>query len=172
MSATPAAALAFPSKEIVKIEPKLGSGALILDAPCGFGRNALYLAKRGHRIVAADHDATRLDFVRSANPSLHVIQCDLNADGLPFVGGGFDALLIVHFIPARWSSLLTLLRPGGLLVIETMGGQGGNYLQLPAQGALRSVLGEGFDIEQYRERRVGPAGSKAVVANVVARKHP
>lgn len=169
-AAAAAAASASPSKEIVRIEPKLPSGALILDAPCGFGRNALYLAKRGHHVVCADHDVSRLEFVKGACPNLHAVHCDLNARGLPFAEERFDALLIVHFIPARWERLLTLLRPGGLLIIETMGGQGENYRELPQSGSLRTVLNEKFDCESYHERHVGPALADAVVVKLEARK--
>ncbi len=150
-ASSPVAASAFPSKAIIKIAPALRPKSLILDAPCGFGRNSFYLAERGHHVVCVDHDTARLSYVkkaRRASKNLHVVNCDLNARGLPFPEGGFDALLIVHFIPAYWDELLVLLRPGGLLFVETMGGQGGNYLELPRAGVdlrhrLDSTFGSG-----------------------------
>ncbi|WP_363323942.1 hypothetical protein [uncultured Bradyrhizobium sp.] len=39
----------------------------ILDAPCGFGRNALALAFRGYDVIAVDNDVARLKSLEASN---------------------------------------------------------------------------------------------------------
>jgi predicted RNA methylase len=58
-----------PSTTLMKFLVRITSsyGAPILDAPCGFGRNALALAARGYDVVAVDRDIDRLRFIEN-NP--------------------------------------------------------------------------------------------------------
>jgi SAM-dependent methyltransferase len=146
----------------------------VLDAPCGFGRNSLYLAALGYRVTGADLDRTRVRFLalrrEDAATRVGAVVCDLNAEQLPFARGSFGALLVVHFIPEQWGNYFDLLRPGGVLLFETMGGQGRNYLQLPKAGQIQSLLRSRFVAEIYHERHVGPPGVDAVSVKVVARK--
>jgi hypothetical protein len=89
---------------------------------------------------------------------------------LPFADASFGTLVIVHFIPEQWSVYFALLRSGGYLLFETMGGQGGNYLQLPIAGQMRALLDPRFRMSFYRERPVGPREAKAVAVRLVAHK--
>jgi predicted RNA methylase len=52
-----------PSTTLMKFLARITSsyGAPILDAPCGFGRNALALAVRGYDVVGVDRDIWRLN---------------------------------------------------------------------------------------------------------------
>jgi SAM-dependent methyltransferase len=150
----------------------------VLDAPCGFGRNSLFLAEPGYKVIGADTDRERIRFVASrarndprlVKKNLSLAVCDLQAQSLPFADASYGTLLIVHFIPEQWSNYLALLRTGGYLLFETMGGQGGNYLQLPRVGHMRALLGLGFRMSFYRERPVGPPEAHAVTVRLVARK--
>src|SRR5207253_1493126 len=63
-----------------------------------------------------------------------------------------------------------LLIPGGFLFLETVGGQGRNYHQLPAPGELRRLLPRTLRLEEYRERKVGPADAGAVAVKLFAVK--
>ena len=62
------------------------------------------------------------------------------------------------------------LRSGGYLLIETVGGYGGNYLELPKASELRRVLRRAFDITVYSERKVAPRGTDAVSVQLPAVK--
>lgn len=155
----------------------LDAGLTVLDAPCGFGRNSLFLAERGCNVIAVDIDHQRISFIASRISSeprlgqnIHLAFCDLNAASLPFGDARFDALLIVHFIPREWNPYLAILRTGGHLLFETMGGQGRNFLQLPCEGQMRKLLRPNFRISYYRERPVGPPGADAVTVKLVACK--
>jgi hypothetical protein len=71
----------------------------------------------------------------------------------PFGLDGFSAIVCIHYLDAAlfpWfhSSLV----PGGHLYIETVGGQGENYLELPAAGELHQLLSPLFALELYQER--------------------
>jgi len=81
-------------------------------------------------------------------------------------------ILAVHFpiVPALFSHFADSLTPKGCLLIETVGGQGENYLELPPAGWLRSALGGAFDFEFYEESKVGPPGSDAVSARLLAKR--
>ena len=126
------------------------------------------MSGRGHERIS--FIASHISSEPRLGQNIHLAVCDLNAPSLPFGDACFDALLIVHFIPKEWSSYLAMLRTGGHLLLETMGGQGHNYLQLPCEGQMRKLLRRDFRISYYRERPVGPPGAGAVAVKLVACK--
>jgi tellurite methyltransferase len=98
----------------------------LLDAACGDGRNALWLAARGRWEVAAVDvapSAVRRLRREAAARGLRVAAraADLDDPGaLDGLGGGpFAALVVVRFKPdpARWDRLLGRLAPGGRLLL-------------------------------------------------------
>jgi SAM-dependent methyltransferase len=154
--------------------------ATALDAPCGFGRNAIALAAKGLVVVGADKDCGRLNSLKSAvaeleaskqtHPRIFPICADLSDNRWPFLESSFSAVVCVHF-PAQEiiENLKGSLREGGYIYIETFGGQGGNYLQLPKAGELRAALA-GYDLLSYSERSVGPTTSNSVAVVALAQK--
>src|ERR1017187_7703007 len=83
------------------------------------------------------------------------------------VGG----IINVHFLlPALFPFCEQSLSPGGYLLLETVPGCGGNYLELPKANELRSALEMLFELEFYRERKVGPVACDAVTVQVLAKK--
>jgi SAM-dependent methyltransferase len=153
--------------------------ATVLDAPCGFGRNAIALAAKGLAVVGADNDCGRLDSLKRTVAKLKSskqthrvfpVCADLSDDRWPFLESSFSAVVCVHF-PAQEiiENLKGSLREGGYIYIETFGGQGGNYLQLPKAGELRTALA-GYDLLHYKERSVGPKTFNSVVVVALAQK--
>lgn len=166
-----------PSRFLQKHVSQLDASLPVLDAPCGFGRNSLFLAQRGYTVISTDIDEERIKYLQrqmklisSLTKSVGVVSCDLNSDVLPFRPMSFGAVVIVHFVPLNWVSYSDLLCAGGLLVFETMGGQGCNYLQLPLAGQIRAVLEPAFAMHFYRERRIGPPERNVVTVGLIARK--
>jgi SAM-dependent methyltransferase len=179
--------LSSPSKAMMTFADDLArnSGSPVLDAGCGFGRNAVALALRGLSVVCVDRDTDRLrklvrfwpDCInRLKRPGfavgqLHPLCAELDSSRWPFPQNCFSAIICVHFIRIELFDLFTTsLVPGGHLFVETFGGHGQNYLDLPKAGQLRDLLSDQFHLLFYRERAVGPPGHRAVSAKLLARK--
>ena len=157
----------------------------VLDAGCGAGRNAVALALLGKSVVCVDRDIeclrvlsaiapkyiARFKSPLSATGQLYPICADLDRLNWPFLPGQFSAITCVHFLKIDlldcfWSALVA----GGYLFIETFGGQGQNYVDLPKAGQLRDLLSTQFDLASYRERKVGPIEYDAVSVKLLAQK--
>jgi SAM-dependent methyltransferase len=169
-----------PSQTLMSIADQLTtfSQFLVLDAGCGLGRNAMALAARGLSVVCADHDLRRLHtLVRLAPPhitelkgtgatrmgQLFPVLTNLNQSQWPFSQNCFGAIICVHFLDTDlFGACRQSLVTGGYLYIETFGGHGGNYLELPKAGQLHDLLSRHFRLPFYRERAVGPPGCGAV----------
>ncbi len=99
-------------------------GARVLDAGCGTGRVALYLAELGYDCVGVDLDPSMLEVARVRGPGLPWREADLASlrlDGeAPFdlivAAGNVMQLVAEGTGPAVVANLAALLAPGGLLV--------------------------------------------------------
>jgi SAM-dependent methyltransferase len=150
----------------------------ILDAGCGFGRNAIALAELGFSVVCAERDPRRLDVLMKAAASkrlarsLFPIHVALGTANWPFAPASFSAIIFVHYLDTLlFPSIYHSLVPDGALYVETVGGQGQNYLELPQQGELRSLLSPHFRLVTYRERSVGPTEYNRCAVRLLAKKH-
>jgi SAM-dependent methyltransferase len=108
----------------------LNEGSSILDAPCGYGRMSLALARRGATVVGVDFSADLLaeaERRRSdvAADRLRYVRADLRA---PPQESGFDAALNIFSSLgygtenddiAILSGLRAAVRPGGQVFLET-----------------------------------------------------
>jgi SAM-dependent methyltransferase len=100
-----------PSRALLLFEPFFGRGRplRILDAGAGIGRNALYLAQRGHSIVAFDFAQQALARLREASAEagldhrISVVSGSLEHE-FPFDDASFDLVLdsyvSCHFLDA------------------------------------------------------------------------
>jgi SAM-dependent methyltransferase len=131
----------------------------VLDAGCGFGRNAVALAQEGFTVVCADRDGHRLHelmrftatkkLIRALLP-IRVVLAPL---GWPFAPSSFSAVVFVHYLDVLLlPSVHCSLIPGGRLYLETVGGQGRNDLELPEAGELYALLSPRFQFDHYEER--------------------
>jgi SAM-dependent methyltransferase len=156
------------------------AGKPILDVACGAGRNAIALSELGCTVLCVDRDLTGLEIslarlrrteLREATERLVLHKLDLLKDRWPFAPGVAGGIINVHFLsPPLFPFFERTLSPGGYLLLETVPGCGSNYLELPKAGALKSALDGGFELEFYRERRVGPLSCDAVTVGLLARK--
>jgi SAM-dependent methyltransferase len=176
-----------PSTTLIKVAHEFAAlnSRPVLDAGCGYGRNAFALSLRGLDVVCADGDVARLSTLTSLAPlffatrnlpeqkvgTLHPVCVNLDSSAWPFRKNTFSAVVCVHFPPL---DLLDVFRfslvSGGLLYIETFGGQGQNYLDLPSKGHLHGLLSKSYDLLFYKERAVGPPNFGAVSVKLLARQ--
>ncbi|MCU1264573.1 MAG: hypothetical protein JWM21_891 [Acidobacteria bacterium] len=153
------------------------NGAPIIDVACGSGRNAMIFAEMGCDVICVDINLTRLKNHLSGQASrfesssrLKLRTLDLINDPWPFKAGAIGAIINIDFLlPTLFPCFAYSLVPGGHLLIETISGRGGNYLELPGAGEVRSALETGFHLELYEERKVGPKESNAVTVKLVGR---
>lgn len=151
--------------------PALGR---VLDAPTGYGRHSYCLALKGFSVVAADWDANRLDAARMANPAVAAeIEwrvADLRTHSETF-DGSFDLMVCTHyFSPDIVDRAMEALKPNGFFLLESFGGQGENWRDLPLKGWARNRLETDFDIITLREGPVGPL-KENVTLKILAKKN-
>ena len=99
------------------------------------------------------------------------VQAELRADQWPFREASLNVILAIHFLDvALLQSFAQSIVPGGHLLLETFGGHGRNYLDLPKANQLRAILQSEFDLVFYREKSVGPTSHAAVSVKLLGRK--
>lgn len=149
-------------------------GMPILDVACGSGRNAILLQQLGCTVICMDVNLSRLDVEStslSASGSLRPHQIDLVKDPWPFSPCSIGGIINIHFtLPTLFPQFESSLIPHGYILLETVPGVGGNYLELPQEGDLKVALGDAFEFEFYKERHVGPQEHNAVTVKLLARR--
>jgi len=120
-----------PAKALVLFADLLSlEDKCVFDAGCGNGRNAVYLAKRGCKVTAADFaEAALAETLRRANETgvkdqVSVERIDLSA-AAPYFSSSFDLVLdaytFCHFLDealatAFWTEMGRIARPDGYLM--------------------------------------------------------
>jgi SAM-dependent methyltransferase len=167
-----------PSRSLLRLANGFSRECPILDAGCGFGRNAIALAQLGFTVICAERDLRRLDVLMKAAASqklrgcLFPVHTALGAARWPFASACFSVIVFVHYLDLLlFPSVHQSLMPDGYLYLETVGGQGGNYLELPETGELRTMFSPQFHLETYVERPVGPTGCNRCAVTLLAKKH-
>ena len=145
----------------------------ILDVACGYGRNAAYIASFGANVVCIDGDTAALDHIKTL-PEAHrltTMKLHLLDDPWPFVHESVGAIVNVHYYhPTLLDKFIQSLKSGGFLCLETIGGHGGNYHDLPPREYVRDQLAEWFDLRYYKENLACPEHSDAVSVKLFAIK--
>lgn len=97
----------------------LPSCGLALDAAMGLGGNAAFLLERGLRVVGIDISEVAVRQAKERLPRLMAVQADLDLFCLP--SSTFDLIVNFFFLERQlWPQYARALRPGGVLVFETM----------------------------------------------------
>lgn len=125
------------------------AGRSVLDAGCGSGPLAAWLAGQGARVTGIDASARMIELADARGlPRASFSVADLR-DPLAFADGAFDivvASLVLHYLrdwvpPLR--ELRRVLRPGGALVLST---------HHPAADVALSASGDYFATELLHDR--------------------
>jgi len=97
----------------------------VLDVASGDGAAALYLAEKGFIVTATDISDVALErlafFAQELNLEVATCLVDLDQPNAFTHLGTFNNIVITHFKPETiyWPLLVSLLRPGGQLLIST-----------------------------------------------------
>jgi tellurite methyltransferase len=137
------------------------TGGRALDAACGFGGSAFYLAEQGYEVDAVDASGVALEHARAEAGrralDIHFLQADL--DGWTLLPAHYDLIAVFFYLNREFvDRAAAALRPGGLLFqahrnvrfLEERPGFNPDYvLQI---GELRRLaLDAGFEILHYAD---------------------
>jgi tellurite methyltransferase len=149
---------------------------LALDVACGAGRNALYLAERGWRVVAIDGSevAVNLLSVRAASQQFDVTArvVDLEREHLDLPADAYDLVLCCYYLQRDLIPRLKVaLRPGGILIMIVHLGDDGHPPDAARAhaGELRALWDHWCTLHD-REGEPEESGHRHGVAELVARK--
>lgn len=172
-----------PNEFLEAMAPRIPSGPVLCLAE-GEGRNAVYLAGRGHAVTAMDQSPVGLAKARRLAQSRGVEIATATADlaDFPIEPGAWSGIVatFVHLPPALrrdvFERAVRGLRPGGVFVLEAYtpaqlafdtGGPKDASLLMQAAVLREELAGLRFEILQELERDVregaGHSGRAAVV---------
>lgn len=111
----------------------LAEKATVLDLGCGSGRDAEYLSNAGLNVIGVDLSEGLINEARKRRSNIDFRVMDL--EKLDFSENSFDGiwskLTILHVdrdtLPGILKNLHKILKPGGVLFIETKAGEGEAY---------------------------------------------
>jgi len=108
-----------PSPWVRRWAALIRRGGRVLDVACGHGRHLRYLSSLGFAVVGVDRDEAALVALRGIG-GVEVRVADIEAGPWPFAPGGFDGVVVTHFLHRPlFPDLVGALRPGGVLIYET-----------------------------------------------------
>jgi SAM-dependent methyltransferase len=149
----------------------------IVDAACGYGRNAKILADLGCQVFCLDKNADALTTLGnvlspSSKGEIHPLEIDLSIEPWPYPPEFLGAIINIHYYQKNLiDCFIKSLKPGGFLLIESIDGRKGNYLQLPIFGSIQECLQDNFNLITCQEKKVGPIEYNTATIKIVAQKH-
>lgn len=166
-----------PRRLLVSFIGQIPKKGLALDAACGVGINAVYLAKHGLKVFGIDISEYALRLGRGKIKDLgypvEFAVADLSLPWLP--DDFFNVITNFHFLErAAIPVYRQALKPGGVILFDTFTARSktvdspGYYLE---PGELK-LLFEGFEIIHYAESVLEPSRSHGErgAAQIIARK--
>jgi len=134
-----------PSPWVVRFAPLIAVAGTVLDVACGHGRHVRFLRECGYIVTAADIDVSGLECM-VVDPRINIIEADLEARMWPFAGKTYDGIVVVNYLyRPHFSSLVTSLAEGGVLIFETFGA-GNEFLGRPRNPDFLLAPGELLDV--------------------------
>lgn len=166
-----------PRQLLVSFIHLLPNHGLALDAACGVGTNAIFLAQHGFKVIGIDISEYALrqliSRVRFLGLPVDVAVADLSHPWLP--AQIFDVITNFHFLERTTIEVYKqAMKSGGFILFDTIMVEPPSidspvyYLE---PGELRGFFDD-FEIIHYAEERLGPGRSfrERSAARIVARK--
>lgn len=134
----------------------LPQSALVLDLGCGTGQIASFVMARGGRALGVDLTPAMLDVARRVEPGLALINA--NVLRLPVRDASADGAIAwfsLHNLPrsllgAALAEVRRVLRPGGVFVMVSHGGDGEESVSHEWDGTTEHVLVTYYSAEELR----------------------
>jgi tellurite methyltransferase len=151
---------------------------LALDLASGEGPNSIFLAERGIHVIAVDISAHALErcLRRARDRMLAVDVAVVDLTAFPVPQKMFDVIVVFNYLQRSLApAIIEGLRPGGLLVYETLTmdhlvwNAEFNREFLLERGELAGLF-KGLHILKYREAVLSARQSKRAVASLIAKK--
>ncbi len=166
---------AEPSEFLVAVAHHLPPG-WALDVAMGFGRNSLFLARRGYRVLGIDCCAEGVQATReiAAAERLRFEGIVADLEQYPLPRERFDVVLNIRYLQRSLvPSIRTALRPGGCVVFETFLIEQLQYghprdPEFTLQHNELLELFRGFRILRYEEGRFELSRGPAYLARLLA----
>ncbi|HSD09685.1 MAG TPA: class I SAM-dependent methyltransferase [Candidatus Binatia bacterium] len=142
-----------------------------LDVAAGRGRNAIFLAAHGHRVLAVDLSRSALEAI-GRRAAIALAQVDL--DHPCFRAGSLDNVVSINFLDRRlFPEMMGWLKPGGVLLFDTflIDQRGRGHPRNPAFLLAHNELLErirGLRVLRYREGLVSDSSGTSYRAGAVA----
>ena len=165
-----------PAPLVAKIVASLPPGDA-LDLACGAGRNALYLAERGWRVIAVDGSPVAVEMTRerAARRGLKIETriADLDRREFSIEPESFDLICDSYYMQRDLFPMMQAgVRHGGIVIsivhlADADRPHGTERRAYP--GELRKVF-EGWKVLDYREGEPDESGHKYPVAEIAAQK--
>jgi len=180
---TPPWDIGSPQPAVVRLADAGAFRGAVLDAGCGTGENALFLASRGLAVTGVDQVAAAVERAREKGRARGLAAAFVVADALRLgdLGRAFDSVLdcgLFHTLgdaerPIYVAGLGAVVRPGGavhlLCFSEEERSEGGP--RRVTQGELREAFRDGWFIASVEAdrfaSRMHPAGARAWRAHLV-----
>jgi len=180
---TPPWEIGRPQPVIVALEKAGEIRGAVLDAGCGTGENALFLAERGHDVVGIDGAARAVAAARAkaVSRALQVEFRVLDALQIATLDRSFDTVVdsgLFHVFgdeerPRYAAALASVLRPGGSYFVLCFSEREPNWggPRRVTREEIRSTFADGWQVEaiepaRFVNRRSDDGGARAWLGRI------
>ncbi|HUU74790.1 MAG TPA: class I SAM-dependent methyltransferase [Methanoregulaceae archaeon] len=179
---TPPWDIGRPQREFVRLEESGEISGVVLDAGCGTGENALFLAGRGHDVLGVDSAPAAIERARKKAVERGLAATFLVMDTLKLneIGRTFDTVIdsgLFHTLsdserPVFVRNLSLVLKPGGIYFMLAFSDRepGGYGPRRIAKKEIMDAFSDGWRINEIRdavfESRTREEGSRAWLSSI------